>query len=286
MVTTPLRERMRQALRIRNMSPRTERIYLDSVARFALYFHLSPDRLGLPQIEQYLFYLRDEKKASYCWFNQCVCALRFFYLFVLDRPELVLRIPYGRRERHLPLVLSVEELLALLSAVGSLRDRVLLTVLYSAGIRLGEVCRLRVDDVDSPRMLLRIRQGKGHKDRFAPLSPIALDLLRQWWRTARPTGLLFPNKKDPSRPLSPSTVQRAVKIAARRAGMTKPVSPRTLRHSFATHLMEQGASMRVIQVLLGHAHGRTTEIYTHVSPAQARSPLDRLVPPDTPSSGT
>lgn len=283
MASTLLRERMHQALRIRNMSPRTERIYLDCVARFALFFSLSPDRLGLPQIEQYLFFLRDVKKVSYCWFNQCVCALRFFYLYVLDRPDLVLRIPYGRRERHLPFVLSVGELLALLAAIGSLRDRVLLTVLYSAGIRLGEVCRLRVDDIDSPRMLLRVRQGKGHKDRFAPLSPIALELLRHWWRATRPTGLLFPNKMDPSRPLDPSTVQRAVKIAARRAGMTKPISPRTLRHSFATHLMEQGTPMRVIQVLLGHAHGRTTEIYTHVSPAQARSPLDRLLPPPEPT---
>jgi integrase/recombinase XerD len=283
MVTTLLRERMRQALRIRNMSPRTERIYLDSVARFALHFHLSPDRLGLAQIEQYLFFLRDVKKVSYCWFNQCVCALRFFYLYVLDQPGLVLRIPYGRRERHLPVVLSVEELIAFLAATGSFRDRVLLTVLYSAGIRLGEICRLRVEDVDSPRMLLRIRQGKGHKDRFAPLSPIALDLLRQWWRSARPAEFLFPNMKDPSRPINHTTVQRAVKIAARRAGITKTISPRTLRHSFATHLMEQGTSMRVIQVLLGHAHGRTTEIYTHVSPAQARSPLDRLLPPPEPS---
>lgn len=282
MVTTPLRERMRQALRIRNMSSRTERTYLDFVARFAAHFRRSPDRLGLPQIEQFLLFLRDVKKVSYCSFNQCVCALRFFYLYVLDRRDLVLRIPYGRRERHLPIVLSSDELLALLAAVASLRDRVLLTVLYSAGIRLGEVCRLRVQDVDSHRMLLRIRQGKGHKDRFAPLSPVALDLLRQWWRATHPSGLLFPNKDDSSRPINPSTVQRAVKIAARHAGITKPISPRTLRHSFATHLMEQGTSMRVIQVLLGHAHGRTTETYTHVSPAQARSPLDRLLPPPIP----
>src|ERR1700692_1277225 len=153
MASTPLRERMRQALRIRNMSPRTEQTYLDNVARFALYFHLPPDRLGLPEIERYLFFLRDVKKVSYCWFNQCVCALRFFYLYVVDRPELVLRIPYGRRERHLPVVLSVTELLDLLAAIESLRDRVLLTVLYSAGIRLREVCRLRVDDIDSARML-------------------------------------------------------------------------------------------------------------------------------------
>src|SRR5687768_13660891 len=130
MVTTSLRERMCQALRIRNMSPRTEQTYLNLVARFAAHFHLSPDRLGLPEIEQYLFFLRDAKKVSYCWFNQTVCALRFFYLHVMDRPDLVTRIPYGRHERHLPLVLSVEELLALLAAIRSLRDRVLLTVLY------------------------------------------------------------------------------------------------------------------------------------------------------------
>ena len=279
MVTTSLRERMLMALRIRNMSPRTERIYIDLVARFSLHFHRSPDRLGLSEIEQYLFYLRDTRKVSYCWFNQCVCALRFFYLYVMDRPDLVMRIPYGRRERHLPIVLSVDELVALLAAIDSLRDRVLLTVLYSAGIRLGEVCRLRVQDIDSSRMLLRIHQGKGHKDRFAPLSPTALDLLRQWWRATRPAGLLFPNKNDSFRSICPDTVQRAVKVAARRAGITKRISPRTLRHSFATHLMEQGTSMRVIQVLLGHAHSRTTETYTHVSPAQARSPLDRILPP-------
>jgi site-specific recombinase XerD len=255
MAPTSLRERMRQALRIRNMSPRTERIYIDLVAGFALHFHRSPASLGLPEIEQYLFFLRDTRKVSYCWFNQCVCALRFFYLYVMDRPDLVMRIPYGRRERHLPVVLSVDELVALLAAIGSLRDRVLLTVLYSAGIRLGEVCRLRVEDIDSSRMLLRIQQGKGH-----------------------PVGLLFPNKNDPSRSICPDTVQRAVKVAARQAGLTKRISPRTLRHSFATHLMEQGTSMRVIQVLLGHAHSRTTETYTHVSPAQARSPLDRILP--------
>lgn len=286
MVTTPLREQMRQAIRIRNMSIRTEQVYLEAVARFARHFHRSPDRLGLPEIEQYLLLLRDVRKVSWCWFNQTVSALRFFYLYVLDRPDLVVRIPYGRRERHLPVVLSVDELIALLTNISTLRDRLLLTLLYSAGIRLGEVCRLRVADIDSHRMLIAIRQGKGKKDRYVPLSPIALDLLRQWWRATHPSGLLFPNQKDPSRPLTGSTVQRAVKIAVRQAGITKTVSPRTLRHSFATHLMEQGTNMRVIQSLLGHSHVRTTEIYTHVSPAQARSPLDKLVPPDHPHSGT
>jgi integrase/recombinase XerD len=279
MVTTPLRQRMLQALSIRNLSPRTTRTYISLVSRFALFFHRAPDRLGLPEIERYLFFLRDEKKVSYCLFNQTVCALRFFYLHVMELPDLVIRIPYGRREKHFPIVLSVNEMLAILAALGSLRDRVLITVLYSAGLRLGEVCRLRVENIDSARMLLHIRQAKGHKDRYVPLSPIALELLREWWRQSRPSGLLFPCAKDPLHPIHHSTVQRALKLAVRRAGLTKRVSPRTLRHSFATHLMEQGMNMRVIQTLLGHAHTRTTEIYTHVSPANARSPLDTILPP-------
>lgn len=278
--TTPLREQMRKVLRVRNVSPRTEYIYIHMVACFAAYFHRSPDRLGRPHIEQYLLFVRDVKKVSYCWYKQCVAALRFLYRYVLDRPNLVQRIPFGPHERHLPVVLSIDELLAFLAAIRSLRDRVILTVLYSSGIRLGEVCRLRPDDVDSSRMLLRIRQGKGRKDRFAPLSPLALDLLREWWRATHPKDLFFPNKKDPSRPLSPATVQRAVKIAARDAGLTKRVSPHTLRHSFATHLVEQGSAVHAVSVMLGHAHRRTTEIYTHVSPAQVRSPLDRILPPN------
>jgi len=279
MVTTPLRQRMLQALSIRNLSDRTTRTYISLISRFALFFHRSPDRLGLPEIEQYLFFLRDEKKVSYCLFNQTVCALRFFYLHVMERPDLVMRIPYGRREKHFPIVLSVSEMLAILAELQSLRDRVLVTVLYSAGLRLGEVCRLRVENIDSARMLLHIRQAKGHKDRYVPLSPVALELLREWWRQTHPSGLLFPCANDPLRPIHHSTVQRALKLAVRRAGLTKRVSPRTLRHSFATHLMEQGMNLRVIQILLGHSHTRTTEIYTHVSPANARSPLDLILPP-------
>ena len=284
MVTTPLRQRMLQALSIRNLSARTTRTYISLVSRFALFFRRSPDRLGLPEIEQYLFFLRDEKKVSYCLFNQTVSALRFFNLHVMERPDLVVRIPYGRREKHFPIVLSVSEMLAILAELQSLRDRVLVTVLYSAGLRLGEVCRLRVENIDSARMLLHIRQAKGHKDRYVPLSPVALELLREWWRQTHPSGLLFPCANDPLRPIHHSTVQRALKLAVRRAGLTKRVSPRTLRHSFATHLMEQGMNLRVIQILLGHSHTRTTEIYTHVSPANARSPLDVILPP-SPTAG-
>ena len=223
MVTTPLRQRMQQAMRIRNLSERTTRTYLSLVSRFALFFHRAPDRLDLPDIERYLFFLRDEKKVSYCLFNQTVCALRFLYLHVMNRPDLVVRIPYGRREKHYPIVLSLDEVFAVLAEFRSLRDRVLITVLYSAGLRLGEVW-LRVENIDSARMLLHIRQAKGHKDRYAPLSPIALELLREWWRQTmrrtRPTGLLFPCANDPLRPLDHSTVQRALRIAVRCAGLT------------------------------------------------------------------
>ena len=284
MVTTPLRQRMQQAMRIRNLSERTVRTYVSLVSRFALFFRRSPDRVTLPEIEQYLFFLRDVQKVSYSLFNQTVCALRFFYLYVMDRPDWVVRIPHGRREKHYPVVLAAAETLAILAALESLRDRVIFTVLFSAGLRLGEVCRLAVADIDSARMLLHIRQAKGHKDRYVPLSPIALELLREWWRKTRPSGLLFPCATDPLRSIHPTTIQRALKGAVSRAGITKRVSPKTLRHSFATHLMEQGTNMRVIQVLLGHAHTRTTEIYTHVSPAHARSPLDAILPA-TPSTG-
>ena len=277
--TSPLRESMRQALRVRNVSPRTERTYLSLVARFAQFHHRSPAALGVNEILAYLVHIRDVLHVSYCIYNQTVCALRFFYLHVLDRADLVVRIPFGRRPKPLPGVLSQDEVLAVLDSCASFRDRVILTVLYSAGLRLGEVCCLEVRDIDSPRMLLHIRSAKGQRDRYAPLSPIALDLLRDWYRQTHPAGLLFHLIKDPSRPINHSTVQRALKLALQRAGITKRVSPHTLRHSFATHAMEQSTAMPVIQHMLGHAHRRTTEIYTHVSPAHARSPLDGMTPP-------
>ncbi|MHB0971248.1 MAG: tyrosine-type recombinase/integrase [Thermoanaerobaculia bacterium] len=281
MAPSPLRLRMQQIMRVRNYSERTQKIYLGAVAKFAAFFHRSPEKLGSEEILTYQLHLRDVRHVSFTFFNQIMSALRFFYGEVLERDEMVQRIPYMRRERRLPVVLSAEELLRLLEATVSLRDRALITLTYSAGLRLGEACRLSVADIDSSRMMIRVRQGKGHKDRYVPLSPVTLELLRAWWRASRPRELLFPAKKDPSRPIHHSTFQRALRIAARRAGITKPVSPRTLRHSFATHLMEQGTSMRVIQILLGHAHIRTTETYTHVSPGGARSPLDHLTPPET-----
>lgn len=281
MELSPLRQRLIDALHVRHLSSRTEDCYVRAVARFSEFFGRSPARLGPAEIERYLLFLRDEKRVSWCWFNQTVCALRFFYRFVMERPDLVTRIPYGKREQHFPIVLSQDELVRFLDAITNPRDRVILTLLYSAGLRLGEARNLRIRDIDSPRMLIHVVQGKGRKDRYAPLSPLLLALLRDWYRRTAPTDLFFPNAKDPSRPINASTVQRAIKIAARRAGLTKRISPHTLRHSFATHSLEQGLQTKVIQAMLGHAHSRTTEIYTHVTPALARSPLDHLTPPKT-----
>lgn len=280
MVTTKMRERMRSILRTRNYSPRTEETYIEAVARFARHLGRPPDQLGATQVTDYQIWLREHKRVSATAFNQIVCALRFFYGEVLGRPDVVKRIKYARGERRLPVVLSPEETARFLGAIPIPRYRILLTTIYSAGLRLGEALSLRAADIDSSRMLIRIRQGKGKKDRYVPLSPMVLDLLRDHWRREHLSDLLFPRQKDHSRPLDPATVQKYVRLVAERAGFSKRITPRTLRHSYATHLIEQGTSTRVVQVLLGHSNVHTTETYTHVSPqtlGKIISPLDQLV---------
>lgn len=280
MASTPLRERMQSILRARNYSPRTIKTYIGAVARFARHFGRSPEQLTAEDITQYQIMVRDERHASWCLFNQTVCALKFLYREVLGRPDVVESIPFARREQRLPLVLSVEETVQLLSAVSIPRHRVLLTTIYSAGLRLREALSLRGCDIDSSRMVIRVRQGKGKKDRYVPLSPALLEILREHWRREHLHDLLFPAPKDPSRPLSGGTVERYVQKVARRAGLSKHVTPKTLRHSYATHLIEAGASPRVVQVLLGHSNVHTTETYMHVSPqtmAKSASPLERII---------
>lgn len=280
MVTTPLRERMRSILRTRNYSPRTEETYIEAVARFARHFGKSPEQLGAAQITEYQIWLRETRHISASLFNQVVCALRFFYVEVLNRPDQVVRVAYARTEKHLPVVLSVEETARFLASIEIPRYRVLLTTIYSAGLRLGEALALRAGDIDSSRMLIRIRQGKGKKDRYVPLSPLVLELLREHWRREKLTDLLFARDQDRSRPLSDTTVQKYVRRAARAAGFRKIITPRTLRHSYATHLIEKGTSTRIVQVLLGHTNVHTTETYTHVSPQTLGtiiSPLDQIV---------
>jgi integrase/recombinase XerD len=280
MVTTPLRERMRRILRTRNYSPRTEETYIEAVARFARHFGKSPDQLGAAQITEYQIWLRESKHVSASLFNQIVCALRFLYVEVLDRRDEVQRIAYARGEKRLPVVLSPEETARFLGSIEIPRYRVLLTTIYSAGLRLGEALALRAGEIDSSRMLIRIRQGKGKKDRYVPLSPMVLELLREHWRREKLSDLLFPASRDRSRPVDPATVQKYIRRAARAAGFRKIITARTLRHSYATHLIEKGTSTRVVQVLLGHSSVHTTETYTHVSPhtlGTIISPLDQIV---------
>jgi integrase/recombinase XerD len=274
---TPLRQRMLEDLRLRNYSPRTQEIYVHHVAQFAQHFGVSPERLGPEEIRQYQIQL-VEKGISWSKFNQIVCALRFLYGKTLKRDWTIIQIPFAKREKRLPTVLSPEEVAALLKAVPNRKHRTLLTTIYATGLRVSEAVRLRVDDIDSQRMMVTVRQGKGRKDRLVMLSPLLLRVLRDYARWYRPSVWLFTGT-DPRQPLTVGPVQRACQLARRAAGIDKPVTPHTLRHSFATHLLEGGADLPLIQTLLGHSNVRTTTLYTHVASARIQatsSPFDRL----------
>lgn len=272
---TPLRQRYINDLRLRNRSPRTIECYVAHVAAFARHFGRSPELLDQEHIRQYQLHLRDVKHASWSLFNQAVCALRFFYKVTLPSPWAVEHIPYAKRPQSLPVVLSREEVQRLLACVERPVYRLLLTTLYAAGLRISEGLHLQVGDVDSARMILHVRSGKGQKDRCVPLSPKLLDDLRQWWRWRRPSTWLFPGRGH--EPLSASGVQRACQTAALAAGLAKRATPHTLRHSYATHLLEAGLDVRTLQKLLGHSQLGTTAHYTHVTDERLRgvvSPWD------------
>lgn len=278
---TALRRRMQSDLRIRNYSPSTTRLYVAHVARFAIHFGRSPSELGAEEARAYVKHLVEEKQVSWSYYNQVVSALRFLYKITLERPEIITCLPRPRHERRLPTVLSPEEIVRLLDSVGNPKHRLLLLLAYGAGLRVSEVVGLRVADIDSDRMTIRVRQGKGRKDRQVMLSPVLLEELRAYARWSRPTDLLFPGQKA-GRPLTTRTLQRACQKAAEAAGLTRDgrrITMHTLRHSFATHLLEAGTDLRVIQTLLGHRSVSTTQIYTHVSTDRLRSivsPVDRL----------
>ena len=281
-----LRQRMTEDMRLRNFSPRTIETYLDQVTRFARYFKQSPEQLGADHIRQYQLYLVEEKRASASTVNVASSALKFLYRVTLGRAEPVAKMPLARRGKKLPAVLSRDEVQRLLDAVREPRYRVALMVAYSAGLRLSEILNLRVEDIDSARMVLRVRQGKGKKDRYTLLSPVMLERLRAYWKLYRPKTYLFASKRG-DRPISESCLQRACTSAAREAGLAKGVGVHTLRHCFATHLLESGTPVPVIQRLLGHRSVTTTALYTHVS-AQAlhetTSPLDLLERRDNPEA--
>jgi site-specific recombinase XerD len=277
---TPLRQRMIEDLQLRNRSPRTIEAYVYHVACFAKHFGRSPQRLGAGEVRQYQLYLVHEKKASWSSFNQAVCALRFLYKVTCPQPFAVEHFAYGKRPKRLPTVLSREQVTRLLECIPNTKHRVLVMTAYATGLRLSELTHLEVGDIDSSRMLVRVRQGKGQKDRVVPLSRRLLDELRTYWKAARPRRLLFPGSR-PERPVHDTLVQRAIKEAARRAGIAKNVSPHVLRHSFATHLLEAGTDLRTLQRILGHTSLSTTALYTHVTLARLQatiSPLDLLPP--------
>ena len=281
---SPLRRRMIEDMKIRNLSPETQQSYVRAVAKFSRHFGQSPDRLGVEEVRRYQVHLTSQRIA-WASLNQIVCALRFFYGVTLGRAEEMELIAYARAPRKLPVVLSGEEVVRFLEAVPGLKSRVALTTAYAAGLRLSEVVALAVGDIDSSRMVIRIERGKGGKQRQAMLSVQLLSILRGYWRLTRPRTWLFPGR-DRKRPISPKMLSMACQAASEAAGLTKHVTVHTLRHSFATHLLESGTDLRIIQVLLGHNHLSTTALYTQVATStigKTASPLDRLelqvVPP-------
>jgi integrase/recombinase XerD len=284
---TPLRQRFIEDLQLRNYSRDTVKAYVNGVARFAKRFGRSPDQLSPEQIRSYqLEMVRD----GVCWttFNQTVCGLRLFYKLTLDRPEQVRLIAYGKRPKTLPTILSPEEVLQVVDSARPGRDRVLLQTTYSCGLRLSELLNLQVTDIDSSRMVVVVRQGKGRKDRLTPLSARLLDVLRAYWLTCRSRPWLFANGHT-GLPYSKVMVQRICQEAVRQSGLTKPASVHTLRHCFATHMLEAGVDLRTLQVMMGHSNIKTTAHYLHVSTRQLRrtpSLLERLMlPTDGPPEG-
>lgn len=272
------RDRMDQELQIRGYSSETRKSYLRSVHDFVRYYKRPPDQLGLEEIRRYQLHLTQERCVSFAYFNVAVCAIRFFYKTTLQKDWDIARIPYQKKARRLPEILSREEVAKLLEAVSNLKHRAMMMTMYAGGLRLSEMLNLRVSDVDSRRMVLRIQQGKGKKDRYVMLSPELLQFLRMYWRAERPQDLLFPSP-NPGKPLDRTGVQMVFRSAKRRAGITKNVSPHSLRHAFATHLLEGGTNIRVIQLLLGHKSLTSTAIYTHVATnaiGETPSPLDSL----------
>jgi len=275
---SPLRRRMIDDMSLRNLSPATQRSYLHAVTKFSRYYGRSPDCLGLEDVRAFQVHLVSQG-ISWGSLNQIVCALRFFYGVTLDRGEIPERIVYARMPRKLPTILSADEVVRFLEAVPSLKARAALTTAYAAGLRASEVASLRVTDIDADRMVIQIHHGKGAQDRTVMLSPQLLSILRTYWRLARPPECLFP-RRTPSKPIAITVLHAACRSATKAAGLTKRVSVHTLRHSFATHLLESGVDIRIIQVLLGHRNLSTTALYTQVATstiAATQSPLDRLV---------
>jgi len=284
---SPLRQRMLEDMRLRKLAPHTQDGYIRSVRRLAAYLRRAPDTATIEELRNFQLHLVDQG-TSPITLNATITGLKFFFDVTLDRAELMAKMKPVFVPRTLPVVLSREEVAALLAAVRNLKHQTALSIAYGAGLRASEVISLKVGDIDSTRMTLRIQQGKGGKDRYAMLSPVMLERLRTWWRVARAQGAmleggwLFPGM-NPVDPMTARQLNRAVHEAALNARIDKRVSMHTLRHSFATHLLEQKVDIRVIQVLLGHKKLETTSLYTHVATEILRQVVGPLEPGPAPA---
>jgi integrase/recombinase XerD len=279
---TLLRQRMLEDLRIRNYAATTVDCYVRAVAEFAAHFNKPPDKLGPEEIRQWQLHLLNERKVQRSTYIQAICGLRFFYRHTLRRKFDIDRIAMPRREKKLPVILSREEVKALLTAPKNLGHRAILAVLYGSGLRVSEVTRLRVADLDRGRGVIWVRGGKGRKDRQVMLADSLREVLVAYWRWKRPVDWLFPGGKT-GRPLTTKAVFFTCKKAAKLAGIVKPAHPHSLRHAFATHLLEDGVNLVIIQNLLGHSDVSTTTRYLQVSNTAiraTRSPLETLGPLD------
>lgn len=275
---TPLRQRMIEDMEVRNFTEQTRKRYVKAVASFARYYGTSPERLGPEEVRDYQVYLVKKRRSSWSHMNVSVCALRFLYRVTLNRPWDVERIQYAKQPKKLPVVLSPEEVVQFLEAVHGSKYRTALKTIYASGLRVTEACRLKASDIDSKRMVIRVEAGKGGKDRYIMLSPRLLSELREYWAAERPIRYLFFGCAKEV-PMSVSSLQQVCRVTNRVLGWTKQVTPHTLRHTFATHLLEAGMDLRTIQVLLGHSNQGTTARYTHVAihrVQQIASPFDAL----------
>ena len=276
---SPLRRRMIEDMQIRNLTANTQRVYVAHLVRFACHFRKSPELLGPAEIRTYLIHLTQERRLAASSIIVTVSALRFFYTVTLKRSWIVEDdIPAGRQAKKLPVVLSQDEVAQFLGTVENLKHRVILTVCYATGLRISEAVQLKPAAIDNQRMVIRIEQGKGHKDCYVMLPLKLLDMLRDYWKRTRPGEWLFPGRY-PRQPISPLTIDRTCREVRRQCGIDKPIAPHVLRHAFAVHLLEAGADLRTIQLLLGHRNLGTTAQYLMIASRKVRataSPLDTL----------
>jgi integrase/recombinase XerD len=282
---SPLRKQMEADMALRGLAYRTRQAYIESVAKFAKFYRRSPDRITEPESQSYLLHLLQERKLAHSSCNVVASALQFFYRVTLKRPQAEFCLPRPKMPSRLPHILSREEVAALFEQTTNLKHRAFLMTTYGGGLRLLEVCHLKVSDLDSDRMTIRVEQGKGAKDRYTLLSPSLLKELRRYWIAHRPALWLFPSPRVTDSPMNPHSAQRIFYAAKERAGITKQCGIHGLRHAFATHLLEGGVDVHTIQRLLGHGNLSTTARYFHLAQKHlsgATSPLDlleRLDPP-------